>query len=394
MNILVLGGAGLQGRAALLDLTRSPEVRRIVCADASLAGLDDSSDWLDLSRIERKLVDARDAAALAELFGSGVDVVIDLLPAQFIPTVLEAALVAGVHVVNTMYASAIPEGLHARAVASGITVLPEMGLDPGIDLILCAHAAAQLDEVYELHSYCGGMPEASAIDNPLKYKITWTWDGVLKSYKRPARFLRDGVVVEVEPPGIYEPERVSTLDFPGVGELEAILNGDAVVFAERLGLLGALRNTTRCSLRWPGHRQLWLDLSRLGFLSDEPVPGLPGGLTPHQFMVRHLEPRLQYGRHERDLVVMRNTVVGSRGGETLELRYDLLDVRDAQTGLFAMNRTVGFTASIAAQMIARGEVAGAGVLSPVADVPAEVFLAALAERGVDVRTIVRQVSAK
>lgn len=385
MNILVLGGAGLQGRAALLDLTRSPEVKRIVCADASLAGLDDSRDWLDLSRIERTLVDARDARALAELFGSGVDVVIDLLPAQFIPTVLEAALAAGVHVVNTMYASAIPAGFHARAVEGGITVLPEMGLDPGIDLILCAHAAAQLDEVYELHSYCGGMPEASAIDNPLKYKITWTWDGVLKSYKRPARFLRDGAVVEVEPPGIYERERVSTLDFPGVGELEAILNGDAVVFAERLGLLGALRNTTRCSLRWPGHRQLWLDLSRLGFLSDEPVPGVPGGLTPHQFMVRHLGPKLQYGRDERDLVVMRNTVVGIRGAETLELRYDLLDVRDAETGLFAMNRTVGFTASIAAQLVARGEVVGAGVLSPVVDVPAGVFLKELGERGVEVR---------
>lgn len=391
MNILVLGGAGLQGRAALLDLTRSPEVKRIVCADASLAGLDDSSGWLDLSRIERTLVDARDTAALAELFGSGVDVVIDLLPAQFIPTVLEAALAAGVHVVNTMYASAIPAGFHARAVEGGITVLPEMGLDPGIDLILCAHAAAQLDEVYELHSYCGGVPEASAIDNPLKYKITWTWDGVLRSYKRPARFLRDGEVVEVRTPGIYEPEWVSTIEFPDVGRLEAILNGDAVVFAERLGLLGQLRNTTRCSLRWPGHSRLWLELGRLGFLSDEPVPGLPGEITPHQFMARHLEPKLQYGRDERDLVIMRNTVVGSRAGETLELCYDMLDVRDPETGLFAMNRTVGFTASIAAQMVGRGEITGLGVLSPVADVPSSSFLKALGERGVEVRESVARV---
>lgn len=385
MNILVLGGAGLQGRAALLDLTRSSEVKRVVCADASLGGIEDASSWLDLSRIEQTQVDASDAGALAQLFGSGVDIVVDLLPAQFITTVLEAAAAARVHVVNTMYASAIPAGFHERAIESGITVLPEMGLDPGIDLILCAHAAAQLDEVYELHSYCGGVPEPRAIDNPLKYKITWTWDGVLKSYKRPARFLRDGEVVEVKPPGIYEPEWLSLIEFPDVGQLEAILNGDAIVFAKQLGLLGQLRNTTRCSLRWPGHSQLWLELSRLGLLSDEPVPGLPGGITPHQFMVRHLGPKLQYGRNERDLVVMRNTVIGRRGSEPVELQYDMVDVRDPETGLFAMNRTVGFTASIAAQMIGRGEIPGLGILSPVVDVPSGSFLRALGQRGIEVR---------
>ena len=390
MRFLVLGGAGLQGRAALQDLLRSSGVSRIIAADASLDGLKGASDWLDLSRIEQVVVDASDVQALTELFLSGVDVVVDLLPTQFIPKVLEAAVRAKVDVVNTMYASAIPEEFWERAIQTGITVLPEMGLDPGIDLILCGYGVSQLTEVHELHSYCGGFPERTAADNPLKYKITWTWDGVLKSYKRPARFLREGTVQEVAAPDIYKPEWVSSLDFPSVGKLEAILNGDAVVFAERLGLLGKLKSTTRYSLRWPGHSQLWLDLSHLGFLSDEAVPGLAGGVTPHQFMVRHLAPRLQYGDKEKDLVVMRNTLVGERDGDLMVLQYDLVDVREPRTGLFAMNRTVGFTASIAAQMVGRKEITKTGVLSPVVDIPYVSFLDELKERGIEIRETIRK----
>jgi lysine 6-dehydrogenase len=47
-----------------------------------------------------------------------------------------------------------------------------------------------------------------------------------------------------------------------------------------------------------------------------------------------------------------------------------------------MNRTVGFTASIAAMMVATGEITGRGVLSAVRDIPPRAFLDRLAARGV------------
>ncbi|MBI4704080.1 MAG: hypothetical protein HY744_23475 [Deltaproteobacteria bacterium] len=49
-----------------------------------------------------------------------------------------------------------------------------------------------------------------------------------------------------------------------------------------------------------------------------------------------------------------------------------------------MNRLVGFTASIAAQLVARGEIARTGVLSPATDLPAERFVAELGRRGIEV----------
>jgi saccharopine dehydrogenase-like NADP-dependent oxidoreductase len=61
-----------------------------------------------------------------------------------------------------------------------------------------------------------------------------------------------------------------------------------------------------------------------------------------------------------------------------------VDYRDLATGLMAMNRTVGFAASIAAQMIVSGRIRGKGLLSPANDVPYADFAAELAKRGMTV----------
>ncbi len=67
------------------------------------------------------------------------------------------------------------------------------------------------------------------------------------------------------------------------------------------------------------------------------------------------------------------------------LVFELVDARDLETGLMAMNRTVGFTASIAARLIAAGEIRGRGLLSPLRDVPWTPFVSELERRGVRVR---------
>jgi len=382
MRILVLGGAGLQGRAVLHDLSRSRQVKEVVCADTNIAPLSPFKTFLDMDKIRLRRVDVTETPSLVSLMSEGFDVVIDVLPAAFLGKVAEAALEAKVHVVNTMYRHQLPTGVHEKALDKGIILMPESGLDPGIDLILCGLGMNQLDEVTELHSYCGGIPEPKAATNPLKYKISWTWQGVLSFYKMPARIIKDGRVIDISPAELHSDSWVKTMDVPGVGELELILNGDAVTFAERMGLSSTLRNTTRCTMRWPGHAALWKALVDLNFLSDEPVKGLPFEITPYRFMVNHLEPQLQYKEGERDWVVLRTIVAGKKGDRGMRITYDLFDMRDLETGLFAMNRTVGYTASIVAQMIADGEIKTKGLLTAIRDIPCTRFLDEIKKRGI------------
>jgi saccharopine dehydrogenase-like NADP-dependent oxidoreductase len=68
----------------------------------------------------------------------------------------------------------------------------------------------------------------------------------------------------------------------------------------------------------------------------------------------------------------------------LHVSHELIDFRDLETGFFAMNRTVGFTASIAAQMILDGKISKPGVLSPARDVPLQEVLGELEKRGIKI----------
>ena len=61
-----------------------------------------------------------------------------------------------------------------------------------------------------------------------------------------------------------------------------------------------------------------------------------------------------------------------------------IDFRDFETGFTAMNRTVGYTASIGAQMIGAGQITKHGLLSPATDVPYENFVLELNKRGISV----------
>ncbi len=380
MRVLVLGGCGIQGQTAVYDLTRSEYVREVICADAAAGGLERIGRFADMSKVTRVGLDAGDPKSLQAVFREA-DVAIDLLPRHFAEPVCRAAIAAGVGVVNTNYGYPIL-GLHEAARQAGISILPECGLDPGIDLVLYGQARRRFDELHVINSYCGGFPEAAACDNPLKYKISWTWEGVLASTKREARFIRNGQIVDIPPQLQHETDLTHTLDFPGLGPLEALPNGNAVFFTDLLGVTPTIRETGRYSLRWPGWCAFWAPLKRLGFLDDTPVEGLPGGITPHQFMTRHLEPRLQYADDEKDLVAMYNVFEGIRNGHRVRLTNWFLIERDLDTGALAMSKGVGYPASIAAQMIARGDITRKGVLTPIEDIPCELFLHRLAGRGI------------
>jgi lysine 6-dehydrogenase len=380
MKIAVLGGLGLQGKAALLDLARSDRVREIICADVSLKGWEKVADLMDTQKIRPVQIDASSKADLLALFRQGIQGVIDLLPLPLMVNAFEAAVEAGVSLVSTNYGKPIRH-LHDAALHAGVALMPECGLDPGIDLVICGNAVKQFDELHVLNSYCGGIPEKKACDNPLNYKISWNWDMVLQTQKRPSVFLKDGRRLDVPAADQHENEMIHTITFPGLGELEAVPNGDAVFYTDLLGVTGSVKQAGRYALRWPGWCAFWRPLKKLGFLSDEPVQGLDFSLSPHQFLVRHLEPKLQYRNDEKDLVVMYNVFGGVKDGRNKTIATSLLLERDTVSGLFGMSLGVGYPASIVAQMIGGGVIAGKGVLNPALDVPYEPFMAALHERG-------------
>jgi saccharopine dehydrogenase-like NADP-dependent oxidoreductase len=383
MKIVVLGGLGSQGRAVLIDLVRSPSVGEVICADSNLDSWTQFAEAVDTQKITPVKIDASSPDALMDLFKQGVNVAIDLLPVNFMSNAFEAAITCGVPLVSTNYAHSLRH-LHKRALDSGVTLMPECGLDPGIDLVLFGYGVRQFDEVRVLKSYCGGFPEKKACNNPLNYKVTWNWDMVLRSSMRDSLFIKGGKRFAIPAADQHKEENVGTIFFPGIGELESIPNGDAAVYADILGIADTIEETTRYALRWPGWSNFWRPLKELGFLSDEPLDFSGFQVSPRQFLSTLIGPQVQYKKTEKDIVVMQNVFEGIKDGKRKSLVTNLLIERDLESGLFAMNMGVGYPASIVAQMIAKGEITKKGLLSPTLDIPCESFFTELSRRGIKI----------
>jgi len=385
MTILLLG-TGMQGKAALHDLCRQPRVDKVIAADGDLEGLRRHvQDRGYGSRVACEHVDAEGPGSIARLMALKPAVAIDLLPSRFSPLVGLAALQSGVHLVNTVYVLPEMRKLEKEIAAAGLTFLPEFGMDPGIDLVLLGRAAGQFDRVLAIDSYGAGVPEPGADDNPLRYKVTWTFAGVLRAYMRGGRLVRDGKIVEIGRSEMFSPENIHEVEIPGLGKFEAFANGDAVYYAEMLGLAPeSLLRLGRYSFRWPGHCAFWKKLVDLHLLDDEPLEVDGVTVNRRSFLAAAIEPHIRLGADERDVAVIRIDITGMKDGNRMRSVLQVIDYRDLASGFTAMNRTVGYTAAIGALMIADGRLARRGLLSPLRDVPYDLFKQELSERGIQV----------
>ncbi|BCH00934.1 saccharopine dehydrogenase family protein [Mesorhizobium sp. 2RAF45] len=379
MRIAVLGGLGLQGRAAIADLVASG-VEEVICVDTTPDGAARLADLTDLSRVRFVMPNGAIGPALADVLADA-DAVIDLLPQPLMREAVQAAIATRTPLVTTNYGKAIAD-LAPEAERAGVSIMTECGLDPGIDLVLYARAAKQFDAITSIDSYCGGIPEPKAMAKPLCYKVSWNFDMVLVSQNRDSVMIEDGKRVEVPAARQHDSPFIHEIEVAGLGRLEAFPNGDALHYVEMLPSANGLRRSGRYTLRWPGWSAFWAPLKELGFLSEDKVPGTSS--SPREFLGRLLGPQLQYGPGEKDLCVMRNVFSGLEGGRAKTVTSDLIIERDLTSGLFGMSLGVGYPASIVAQMLARREITTPGLLNPLLDVPDEPFFDELAKRGIKI----------
>jgi len=383
MKILLLG-VGLQGKAALYHLVNSSAVTKVIAADANYDDLSTYVETLKTDKVTPIELDVRDRAQVAKQMQL-VQAVIALLPQQFRLDVAKLAVENNIHFIETSYTMPEYGELDKLAKEKNITLLPECGLDPGIDLVLAGRAVREFDEVHELLSYGTGVPELEAADNPIKYKISWTFAGVLSAYQRPSRLMKNGQIIELTPSEMFDAANLHTVDMAGLGNMEAYYNGDAVKYLDILGIKDTVTDTGRYTLRWPGHSAFWKTMVELGFLREDPVKVNGQEVSPRQFVHNLLLPQLQYQENERDVAAIRIEATGLKNGKRKRVIYQMIDRRDLGTGLLAMQRTVGYTTSIGAQMILNGQIQKRGVLTPTHDIPSDIFIEELKKNNINVQ---------
>ncbi len=378
-------------------------------------------------------LDVEDEKALDALIAKH-DLSISLLPYVYHPVVARLCVQHKKHMVTTSYVKDAMRALDGAARDARVILLNEIGVDPGVDHMSAMQIIHRIrDEggtLVGFTSNTGGLPAPEANTNPMGYKFSWAPRGVVLAGKNPARFLKDGKIVDIPGPDLFAHHW--TCHVVEFGDLEVYPNRDSLPYIDTYGIatvrdmfrgtlrypgwcetlkaisdLGILDETDRADLsglsfaQWTGrllgmqgaatprdlaHR---LDLSAdakpvtdlvwLGLTSNDPLP--KGATTYLDVLAQRMLSKMQYGPGERDMLIMQHEFVVRYDDRTERIASTLVDygIPDGDT---SMSRLVGLPAAIAARMVLQGEIDLTGVQVPTVPAVYEPVLEELATLGV------------
>lgn len=367
-------------------------------------------------------LDVSDEKALDDAV-SKVDLVISLIPYIYHHLVVESAIRHKKNVVTTSYINPKLKALEPKIHEAGITVMNEIGLDPGIDHL---YAVKTIDEVHKAGgeiksflSYCGGLPAPEASGNPLGYKFSWSSRGVLLALTNFAKYWQDGNIVDVKsedlmatakPYFIYPgfafvcyPNRDSTTykELYSIPEAETVIRGTLRYqgfpeFIKALVDLGFLKETEqdafKSAIAWndafakligaasSSEKDLVAKISELATFKDEAdkeriISGFkwlglfsdkkitPRG-NPLDTLCATLEELCQYEEGERDMVVLQHKFgIKWADGKEETRTSTLVDYGDPK-GYSSMAKLVGVPCAVATEQIFDGTLSKKGLLAP------------------------------
>ncbi|MCO5591337.1 hypothetical protein L7F22_045319 [Adiantum nelumboides] len=218
-------------------------------------------------------VDVSDNAQILSLMLK-VSVVISLLPPEFHVAVANCCIQAGKHLVTASYVSAEMSALQDKAKKANISLLCEMGLDPGIDHMMAMKMidAAHLHggQVKSFLSYCGGLPSPACADNPLGYKFSWNPAGALKAGRNSAVYKEAEKIIHVPGEELFSSAVPVRLPKLPAFALERLPNRDSLQYGDLYGISLEASTVFRATLRYEGFGDIMESLANLGYFDREP----------------------------------------------------------------------------------------------------------------------------
>jgi len=388
MKLLVIG-AGMMGSAAAYDMGRNASVNAVTLADSDAKRAREVAARVNRMTRSKKVrpveLDAADQKAAARLM-RGHEAALSAVPYFLNFDLAKAAVEARCHFGdlggnNTVVRQELE--LAKKAEKLGVAIAPDCGLSPGMASILGGELVRRLGGRADgLKLYVGGLPEAPM--PPFHYQLVFSVEGLINEYVEPARILRKGKLTTIEP--LTEPEDFHLPGFPPLVAFHT--SGGTSTLPETFeGRVGECFEKT---LRYPGHYDLLCELKELGLFSSEKIKVGNVEIAPRTVMSKIFEGK--FAGKGPDVCIMRLEAhesmhgPGARGllGGRLKGRvasFTMIDHYDPKTDMSAMMRTTAFPASIVVQMLASGAIQKRGAVLQERDVPADLFLDEMKQRG-------------
>lgn len=419
VNKVLLLGSGFVAQPVVDELAKQGVLVTVACRT-----LANAKQLASSSKSKAISLNVTDADSLDKQLADH-DLVISLIPYIYHQNVVKSAIRMKKNVVTSSYIYPALRALEDDIKEAGITVMNEIGLDPGIDHL---YAVKTIDEVHKkggkiksFISYCGGLPAPEDSNNPLGYKFSWSSRGVLLALKNSAQYYENNELIKINSEDLMDsakpyflypgyaltcyPNRDSTLfkTLYNIPEAETVIRGtlryqgftEFVRVLVDLNLLDETPNQifSTKNISWRKALSLYLageELSKeslisvidsktkwkseddrnrilsgfnfLDFFNDDEVI-IPRG-NPLDTLCATLESKMQYDRDERDLVILQHAFGIEWADGRKEKRTSTLVQYGEINGFSAMAQTVGYPVVIATKMVLDGRIKGPGLLAP------------------------------
>lgn len=232
-------------------------------------------------------LDVDDEGGLCKLV-SDHDISVSFVPAMLHPRVAKACIKAGKNMLTASYKSPEMADLNSAAKDAGITILNELGLDPGIDHLLAMDfidkAKSSGSKITKFISCCGGLPAPENSANPLGYKFSWSPRGVLTASMNPAKYLWDDRSFDLKSGEILDVAWGT--DVIRGYNFEVLPNRDSMKYVDIYGLSrDDLQTMFRGTLRYKGFAEIMRIFRDIGLLNaNEPMRANDWGEYLSQFL--------------------------------------------------------------------------------------------------------------
>ena len=213
MSVILVVGAGGQGAPCASILARDDQFSEIRLGDVDPDLARRVSEKIGSDKVKPFELDARHKAEIARA-ADGVDAIINLTLVSFNQNVLEAALEARTHYVDTAcdygYLVQMASGMKPLRYEQefrdiGKTALMGCGATPGVTNVLVRYICDQLDELERIYVRCGYalLEETEEVVGP--WNPGWSPEIALGDYAEPPMVFEDGEYRNV--PIFSRPER-------------------------------------------------------------------------------------------------------------------------------------------------------------------------------------------
>jgi saccharopine dehydrogenase (NADP+, L-glutamate forming) len=346
------------------------------------------------------------------------DLTVSFLPYVYHVDVARRCIEAGRNMVTTSYVKPEMKALDTAACKAGITILNEIGLDPGIDHMSAIKIIDQIHakggKVDAFYSLCGALPVPESADNPFKYKFSWSPRGVLMAGNSDATYLKNGEIIHIPGKDLFK--HVTHILFPGVGKMEVYPNRDSIQYID-IYKIPDVKTMFRGTIRYPGWCEsqdamkhlgllscnrmnmenmtfaqftgafidqpdgqhirekvaayLHLDpdslpiraMEWLGLFSDEPLNRKED--DPFEVVADRMIKKMELTPEDRDMVLLQHVFKATYpDGQQEMIKSRMLDYGNLKTGT-SIARTVALPAAIGVMLILEGKIAARGVQRPV-----------------------------